>query len=76
MDEEIDPLFESHMLNHQGRMKAKNIGAAFDRLLRFLQDEIHNTNNREYSITKTKLEEACFYAKKAMAMNRNNQEET
>lgn len=68
-----DPLFTSHKLNSQGQTKAIDIAQAFDELLSTLRD-LCPENTREFSITKTKLEEACFYAKKSMAMKEDNQE--
>ena len=57
--------FEVHLLNPSGIAKAREIAAAFDQLLDTL-DAICSAS-REYSIVKTKLEEASFFAKKAMA---------
>lgn len=63
------------MLNEQGKQKAQQIGTRFDGLvedLKYILDG--NTSCREFSIVKAKLEEACFYAKKAMAKNPENNE--
>ncbi len=60
-----NPEFEVHMLNNDGKSLAIQIAAAFDLLLTKLQS--HCPPGREMSIVKTKLEEACFFAKKAMA---------
>lgn len=64
--------FAVHMLNDTGKEKAKKIAEAFDALLTTLQeaptlDERLCPPGRELSLVKTKLEEACFFAKKAMA---------
>jgi len=59
--------FEVHMLNGAGKANARSIARSFDRLLEDL--EALCPNGREFSIVKTKLEEACFFAKKAMAVN-------
>lgn len=67
-----NPEFATHMLNPMGKEKAKEIQAIFDHALNRL--ELVCTQGREFAITKTKLEEACFFAKKAMAINLNNQE--
>jgi hypothetical protein len=68
----MDPLFEVHMLNEVGKGKARNIAEDFDELLSNLI-EVCGTG-REMSIVKTKLEEACFFAKKAMANQTENQQ--
>lgn len=63
--------FAVHMLNDQGIVHANSIRNLFDELLTNL--EIICPIGRELSIVKTKLEEACFFAKKAMAINLVNQ---
>lgn len=70
--------FSTHMLNEQGKKKAAQIAEDFDNLLRYLHVTCFGlgdkeTEGREWSLVKTKLEEACFYAKKAMAINHTNQ---
>lgn len=66
------PQFAVHMLNDQGKVKAATIGMLFSNLLETLEPLC--IDGRELSIAKTKLEEACFYAKKAMATNLDNQQ--
>lgn len=61
----LDPLFEVHMLNEEGKVNAVLIAREFNKLLTYLSTVC--PSGREYSIVKTKLEEACFYAKKSMA---------
>ena len=68
----MDGLFEVHRLNDQGMKNATAIAEAFDRLLRDLVGLC--PAGRESSIVRTKLEEAAFFAKKAMAMQRENQQ--
>jgi len=68
----MNALFQVHMLNEQGKNKARAIASAFDRLVDTLLTCC--PEGREFSIVKTKLEEACFYAKKAMANDGSNQE--
>lgn len=67
----MDPLFQVHMLNEDGKTKANQIAKAFDNLLYALTDVC--PPGREMSIVRTKLEEASFFAKKAMAMLPENQ---
>lgn len=61
----VRPEFRVHILNTLGKEKAALIANAFDDLLGRL--EILCPPGREFSIVKTKLEEASFFAKKAMA---------
>ena len=69
----MDPAFEVHMLNDRGKDKALQIATDFDGLLSRLTIYC-GVSNRELSIVKTKLEEACFFAKKAMANQKDNQQ--
>ncbi len=57
--------FEVHMLNATGKAKAMMIAEAFDDCLERLK--VVCPAGRELALVKTKLEEACFFAKKAMA---------
>lgn len=68
--------FAVHMLNETGKAKAARIAEAFDRLLVELTtpatpndgaENILCQPGRETALVRTKLEEACFFAKKAMA---------
>lgn len=63
--------FEVHILNQYGIDKAKMIAIQFNNLLGLLSQWC--PEGREFSITRTKLEEACFFAKKAMACEPINQ---
>jgi hypothetical protein len=72
----MDPLFEVHMLNDAGKQKAKDIATAFDNCLLALTSPTFGSlcsPGRELAIVKTKLEEACFFAKKSMANVPENQ---
>jgi hypothetical protein len=72
----MDPMFEVHMLNDEGKGHAKQIAESFNNLLQELQQEVGaGTATREFSLCKTKLEEACFFAKKAMASQPRNQQQ-
>ena len=63
--------FEVHMLNDLGKIKANLIAKAFDDLLTTLL-AINTEPTREMSLVRTKLEEASFFAKKAMASKAEN----
>jgi hypothetical protein len=68
-------MFESKKLNDDGLCKAGMIRDAFKGLLNKL--EFTCPEGREFSIVKTKLEEACFFAIKSVSLNPENQiEET
>jgi hypothetical protein len=64
--------FEVHMLNETGKQNAKEIAETFDTCLNKLTELC--PEGRSFSIVKTKLEEACFFAKKAMASDVTNTE--
>lgn len=57
--------FQTHVLTEEGMAKARKIAEAFDRLTTELSELCEG--GRELAIVHTKLEEACFFAKKAMA---------
>jgi hypothetical protein len=67
----MDPLFQVHRLNPGGQAKAEFVADAFEDCLAKLST--HVPASREFSIVKTKLEEACFFAKKAIANDPANQ---
>lgn len=67
-----NPEFEVHLLNEKGIQKARALADMFD----FLLDQVLMINpnlSREMSLVRTKLEEASFFAKKAMANQSENQ---
>lgn len=66
----IDPLFSHTTLNEAGRLKAGYIGEVFSALL--LNLEVTCPKGREFSIVRTKLEEASFYAKKSLVSSETN----
>lgn len=59
--------FEVHMLNESGKAASRMIASVFDELLNALET-VNPEPSREMSLVRTKLEEACFFAKKAMAV--------
>lgn len=67
----MDPLFQVHKLNPGGQAKAAFVADAFDDVLSKLNT--HVPAGRELAIVRTKLEEACFFAKKAIANDLANQ---
>lgn len=67
----INSLFEVHKLNEDGMHRAIVIAERFDTLLHDLS--LICPDSREFSICKTKLEEAAFFAKKAMSSKSENQ---
>jgi hypothetical protein len=72
MAEMIRPEFAVHMLNDAGKAKAAAIAEGFSILLDGL--EALGVTGRDLAIVKTKLEEACFAAKRGVASLYENQE--
>lgn len=68
-----DPLFKVHRLNEKGMEKAQKLAANFEELNAFIES-LNPAGGRELAIARTKLEEACFFAKKAIAQHPENQE--
>lgn len=67
----VNPEFQVHRLNEGGLKKAEDIAIGFDNLLNELKN--HLPDGRELSLVKTHLEQACFFAKKAIAKQPANQ---
>lgn len=70
----MNSAFQFHKLNTLGIEKAQRLATDFDSLLLKIYSTLNNKPGRELSIAITKLEEACFFAKKAMASDVANQE--
>lgn len=69
--------FKSHRLTDEGLSRAREIGEEFDRLLGSLLlhwGAIPKADPRCIAMVRTRLEEACFYAKKAIASDPRLQE--
>lgn len=66
--------FEVHMLNEVGKEKARHLAEIFSHALDQIE-AIAGTGGREIAIVRTKLEEAAFFAKRAMAQQAENQQE-
>lgn len=62
----MSPLFDSKRLNDDGVRNVAEVRAAFDALL--AKVETLTPSGRELAIVKTKLEEACFFAVKGIAV--------
>lgn len=67
------PGFKHHKLNGEGMKKCEAISQEFNKLLEALES-MTPTGNREFALVKTHLEQACFYAKKSVALQPHNQE--
>lgn len=78
----MNALFQSHRLNNHGLANAQLLGRAFDELLTKVESIVKSAgttaapaeSGRSLAIARTKLEEACFFAKKSMAQLPENQE--
>jgi hypothetical protein len=68
----IRPEFDVHMLNDVGIRKARDIASCFSILLNDLEEHC-GKEGREMSIVRTHLQDAAFYAKRAMAIRPENQ---
>jgi hypothetical protein len=69
----IDEIFQVNRLNEKGFDAIDCVAGSFDLLLYNLEN-ICDQNCREFSLVKTKLQEACFFAKRAVARNEDYQE--
>jgi hypothetical protein len=69
----INPLFSSVPLNEIGLGKVQEIREGFTHVMEHLE-EILPGNSREISIIRTKLEEASFYAVKAVRNYEGNRQ--
>lgn len=69
---EIREEFRVHILNDAGIEKAKEIAEEFTMFLNYLENQC-GSDGRYMAIVRTKLEEASFFAKKAVASRQENQ---
>lgn len=58
-------MFERYELNEQGKQKLEMVNQAFEALM----VQIHVVSGRERSLMMTKLEEAAYYASRAIEMD-------
>jgi len=73
MSTQIREEFAVHLLNDQGKDKALRIAEIFSSALNQLE-EICGKQGREMAIVRTHLQDAGFYAKRAMAIRPENQQ--
>jgi hypothetical protein len=66
----MDALFKFHRLNNNGHALAGSAAKSFDRLVTKLRKKIKSC--RELAIAEMHLEEACFFVKKAIAVDPDN----
>lgn len=74
MTTKIRPEFTVHMLNDAGKGKAAAIAETLSAALDGLE-AVCGKDGREMAVVRTKLEEACFFAKRAMAQRSENQQD-
>lgn len=67
-------LFSFHLLNEQGKAKAEAVATEFVEFYKKLESLIGPEPSRYHSMVDTKLEEAAFFAKKAIANKSENNE--
>lgn len=65
--------FRAHAVNAHGLSQARKLAELFSEMLSSIE-EISGTEGREITIIRTKLEEACFFAMRAMASQASNQQ--
>lgn len=73
METKIRDEFAVHMLNQLGKDRAADIAEQFSVCLNNLE-AIIGADGREMAIVRTKMQEAAFFAKRAMAVRPENQE--
>lgn len=59
--------FEVHKLNEAGIEAAEELAQDFENFLELIESSLGDDEPRLLAIVRTKLEEACFFAKKALA---------
>lgn len=70
----MDPLFVRQQLNPEGKEKATMLATIFDDALTEITTLIGSGPSREVALVRTHLEQASFYAQRAMAIRPENQE--
>lgn len=69
---DVRPEFSVHVLNPEGMKKARDIAMKFSALLSEVEG-VCGVEGREMALVRTNLQEAAFWAKRAMAMRPSNQ---
>lgn len=64
--------FDVHVLNHEGLRKARDIASCFSTLLNDLEEHC-GKDGREMALVRTHLQQANFFAKRAMVTRPENQ---
>lgn len=64
--------FKVHRLNEDGLRKAEALADAFSQCLETVEKLV--PPGRERSLVVTKMQEACFFAKRGIAVNPENQQ--
>jgi hypothetical protein len=72
MEKPIRSEFDVHLLNPAGLTKARDIASGFSTLLNDLEEHC-GKDGREMALVRTHLQEAAFFAKRAMAREPENQ---
>jgi hypothetical protein len=72
-DIEIRNEFQVHMLNNEGKARATDLAKLFTVFLNNIESQC-GPDGREMAIVRTKLQEAAFFAKRAIAVLPSNQE--
>lgn len=65
--------FQVHLLNEKGIRHARELANNFSTLLAFIEKLVPDPASPDRAIAKQKLQEACFFAKRAMAERPENQ---
>lgn len=73
MSNEIHNDYQSHNLNDDGLRKVAEVKMAFSELLNAVESAVPKPS-RERSLVATKLQEACMFAVRAVAVLPENQE--
>ena len=66
--------FQVHRLNEQGLAKADSLASVFSEALDKIEG-LAGSDGREMVIVRTKMEEASYYSKRAMAQRPENQQQ-
>ena len=67
--------FKVHILNEEGIQSAEKLAERFSLFLGDVESLCGDHAPREMAIVRTKIQEASFFAKRALAMNPKNQKD-